>query len=162
MVTADHAQQRQDRHSGSRSGPASGPLGRSQCHPEVCRWHRRNDPSDRDRTRHSFKARAAPIVPLNALIVPTSCAATSATGRPLSTRSSTLRRNSTRYLPGTTTSSWVDEPEIQLHLAARSSGQTTTKPRAVRCQPGTGATVAQEPGPRPKNVTQLPEPQCPP
>ena len=31
----------------------------------------------------------------------------------------------------------------------------------IECQAGTGATVAQVPGPRPKSVRQVPEPQCP-
>ena len=31
----------------------------------------------------------------------------------------------------------------------------------LECQPGTGATVAQEPGPRPRTVTRLPGPRCP-
>ena len=31
----------------------------------------------------------------------------------------------------------------------------------LECQPGTGATVAQVPGPRPETVNQLPGPRCP-
>jgi len=51
--------------------------------------------------------------------------------------------------------------KVKQHNHTRGGGNPPAQ-RTRECQPGAGATVAQDPGPRPERVSQLPEPRCQP